>query len=100
MPSALRRLDQPVIIVILVALASLALVILALLLWTLLVRGFFRSAACPHCGSSRIRPSEMPMRGDWWRAWFSLSPYRCLGCGVRFYNARWSRLPRAGEPSA
>jgi hypothetical protein len=65
--------------------------ILSYLLWRLPLQALFRapierSAKCPHCGSSDVRPSFVASRIDMIRRKIGLVPFRCRGCANRFVS--------------
>ena len=45
------------------------------------------SLACEGCGSCKVRPSLGRRTGDKEKASNGNWPYRCLGCGLRFYSS-------------
>ena len=73
--------------------AAIVTVFLAWVGWKLIVRSFYFDASCPNCGSIKHRTSSFPSALDRIFRWFTLYPVRCLGCGIRYHNAAWSRLP-------
>lgn len=85
-------------VLLMAGLGSIAVAAIGGFLWVLLVRGLYMSSACPRCGRARARPSLMPTTGDTFLSIFSLTPVRCLGCGLRFRIAGWSRTPRPQNP--
>jgi hypothetical protein len=64
------------------------------LAWFIFSRGVFTQAKCPRCASERIRTSSTSNWQDQVAKLFLGIPYRCEGCGLRHYNARWVRLDR------
>ena len=73
---------------------TLATVILIWLIWFAFSRGVFGRPKCPRCASERIRHSVTSHWQDHIVKLFLALPYRCEGCGLRHYNARWVRTGR------
>jgi hypothetical protein len=53
------------------------------------------SLACEGCGSCKVRPSLGRRTGDKEKASNGNWPYRCLGCGLRFYSSACSSAPKS-----